>query len=1235
MDRSRSIQSRPGDRSSLEKLNRTIEGLEARIEGLIQSREPQTKPSSPTSPLQEIRDRQQMLAASRERREPEAQAIQPPAVPRPRLEPRRVAREVPPSAFTRPHPAAHLQRDPLPQRAKSHEEPSLQDITEAMSVLGMELKHDINEGVAREMSALRSEVSSIRSIAQNHDISGDLNADLARLADDIKALGERAGPEADALRAEYAELHAAIDGLAREESIQRLDNRWKDLEERIVELDTHELREELVGLAYRIDDIKSQLGAMSDNPAIRALEQKLLAVATAMEQLGSRILPTDASFNDQFALLDDRLDEISRAIAASGRAPTASPPDPAAFQRLETRLGALAQQIDAMAGETKQDTNDVLADRVSSLAVRIEELCGEQISSRLEEHLEQLSAMMSTDAARQDLPALADYLAEISARIDRLDPASLNEAMIDRLDDLARRIDAIDIQVPQQPDTDRAAIERIEDRLSGIAARLDETAFSPSSDSRALNNLELQIAHLSELISQPSTAAYGADEMSERVSALETYMTTNDEYVLEAARQAAEAVVDSFSRQAGLNASGVDISGLTALAEDLRHLEELTRSSEERSQHTLNALHSTLVQIADRLDTMEDRFSAPILPQVVPVPIMATAQAGNEPENLHQDMMASLAGSTVHTNPQTTSGNGYENVSDHNVEGITSDDVAVSADEPLSGGANPDHPRVKRGLLGQISSRLRPEQKPASKPGRTVIEPTPSLDPVDVLPPEHENALLEPGSGAPDVRKILERVRASQAAASGRPQASEPEHTDYIAAARRAAKAAAMETDPGSTEPVEGKQNGSKDDKAVSGTAFSKYRRPIMMAVGAVLLTVMAIPLVKTLSTGETAPPSLSEAPAIDASSNAAQPSSQQAADTASASDQDEIAAAPASTGQEAPQAAATEAQKPAGPDLAQTDGPLNAAADAQAVQALTGQQAVADASAEPPIVVPSSVGPTSLVEAAKDGDPIALFEIGSRYTDGRGVDTDLSEAANWYKLSADRGFAPAQYRIGTLFEKGTGITRDIEKAMDYYQKAADAGNVSAMHNLAVLFASGAKEEPDYKAAARWFEQAAELGVTDSQFNLAILYARGNGVPQDLVASYKWFDIAARAGDSDAGEKRDEVAKSMRQEQLTSAKALTRNWAPKPLDTDANEVSLPDEWADNTKPLTTASVDMEKAIFNIQAILNKNGFDAGAPDGVMGQKTIGAIKSFQASIGQEPTGTVNDALVHELLKRNT
>ncbi len=143
---------------------------------------------------------------------------------------------------------------------------------------------------------------------------------------------------------------------------------------------------------------------------------------------------------------------------------------------------------------------------------------------------------------------------------------------------------------------------------------------------------------------------------------------------------------------------------------------------------------------------------------------------------------------------------------------------------------------------------------------------------------------------------------------------------------------------------------------------------------------------------------------------------------------------------------------------------------------------------------------------------------------------------------------------------------------------------------------------------------------------------RGNGTPQNLEESYKWFAIAAKAGDKDAAQKRDEVANALKPDQLQSAKAKADMWKPVALDDRANNVNLPDEWVG--KGQTTASIDMEKAIRNIQSILNKRGYDAGQPDGMMGQKTITAIKAFQKKTGLPQDGNITEPLVRKLLEEN-
>jgi localization factor PodJL len=334
----------------------------------------------------------------------------------------------------------------------------------------------------------------------------------------------------------------------------------------------------------------------------------------------------------------------------------------------------------------------------------------------------------------------------------------------------------------------------------------------------------------------------------------------------------------------------------------------------------------------------------------------------------------------------------------------------------------------------------------------------------------------------------------------------------------------------------------------------------------------------------------------------------------------------PASQSLMPPDAAASTSAPVAAPQAAMQDPAPDLAPNAPVATATPPAVPVAS------IAVPDSVQPPALADAARKGDGLALFEIGARFTEGRGMPTDLKQAASWYQLSADRGFAPAQYRLASMYEKGNGVDRDLAKAKQYYQQAADQGNASAMHNLAVLFASGAAGPQDYATAADWFTKAANFGVSDSQFNLAILYARGNGVKQDLGESYKWFAIAAKAGDKDAAQKRDEVANALKPDKLQAAKAQVDLWKPQPIESKSNRADIPDEWSG--KGVHTASIDMKKAIRNIQAILNNNGFDAGTPDGNMGDKTTSALKSFQKSVGLTPDGKITDDVVKQLLARN-
>lgn len=1209
-----------------------------------EARSPHAAAEARPDPFAEIRQRQRMLEASRERptvREPAPYAREPAPVSRPSLSA--------PVAERAPRPAAP---QPAAPAAPAYRQPqdTMTEIAQALVNLRQDLKRDISEGVTREMNALRGELREIKASAEDRHFADDIRADMGRLAESIDHLAARStAPEAEGLRGEFEELRSLMDGLAREDSLRHIESRWDGFENQLHTLDTAGLQEELVALAYRVDDIKRHLGGMGESPAVRALEDKLISIATAMEQFGSMIQPHDRAMSEQFAAVDSRLDEISRAIAATGR--TAASGDPAMMHRLEDRLSALAEQIDLMGDRVANRASPVdgLADRLEALTMRVEELANKETTSRLDERLENLAYLLERNQRAAPQPELTGALADISRKIDALESGSVNDALAQRLDYLARRIDEMDFQ-PLQPvaaPSDHDAFLRIEGRLSDIAARLDETAAAPATDTLAMRNLEDQIANLSALMSEPRLAAEMPAELDRRMGAIEDYMATSDEYIIEAARQAAEAVVDAYARNDGLQggaSAAADMSALNALAEDLRHLGDLSRSSEDRTHRTFQALHETLVQIAERLDDMESRTARPAarMPSAdvdFDVDPYALVPAGGETmEKLAAFGTRPAAGPVMHAEPR-------EDFSAPPMATTDTSAIAIEAASKPAAGAT-----VSKGsLLSGLGKRLLPARKVKADPKapeRAVIDPTPSIDPIDVMPPEAANEPLEPGSGAPDVKKILERVRASQNAARANPKAAtENERADYIAAARRAAQAAALETE------VSAKSTAAKGEKKATsrdvspGGAFSRFRRPILLAVGAVLLAVMAFPLARTLTSGEPAP-KVEVATMTDSASSPLPQDSEtvgEPRDVAAA-----IAAAPVAETQapppivEAPAAVESPAPDrlttamPLDGEGASTLAPSGAPQDSSNFVAKDSAPAIAGMAstvAAPTITVPDLVQPVSLADAAKAGDPLALFEIGARYSDGRaGIAADPKQAVGWYQLSADKGFAPAEYRLGSIYEKGTGVDRDIVKARQYYERAANQGNASAMHNLAVLYASGALGQQDYSAAAKWFTQAANLGVTDSQFNLAILWARGNGVTLDLTESYKWFAIAAKGGDKDASQKRDEVANAMKPDQLEKARAKADMWKASPLDSKVNGADVPDEW--NGSATKTSTIDMKKAIRNIQAILNNNGFDAGQPDGELGAKTVAAIKSFQKSIGQDPSGKINDHTVRALLERN-
>lgn len=1104
-----------------------------------------------------------------------------------------------------------------------------------LAALREDLRTQMNTGFRSQFTELKRELEEVIERAQENGRSGAFIAELERLSDAVAEFGPRGDERSiNLLRLEIEQLRSAMDTLAKEETVRSVDQRWSQMDRRLEEFEARFDQspsgpdmKTLEAFAERLDQIGRSVSSLPETMSIRSLEDKVRMLSDSVSQHASR---QDMVNADVLSMMESRLDEISQAIVAATATPSI---DSEPFDRIEARISALARQIDEVT-ETS-DRSDVmnqvsiLSDKVDRIAERVE--LPEQVMDHFAGQLEIISRKLDEGSARPGTEEIIEgFETRFTALSDILDRRqseviersnTLFRELDSRLVHFAERLDRREAEVPEAEaellaviDTKFSDISRrleraeasegtivqaLEQRLEDIAARLhDSNAAIAGVDADIVRNLERQVATLSSQLAEPSREVPEFDDIAPRLDQIERSIEENREAVMEAARRVAEDAVRS------LPADGGDGAAVIGLASDLRSLEALTRKADERNTKTFEAIHDTLLKIVDRLGSVEAGHANPQQPaerRDVPTPAL-------DPE---RDIDLAM----VERKPAVAS-----------AQRTPAQAAAAAAFDARAGRPAAIHAESKRSLLGGISRALFKERDKADAQAKAAAKGAPAAgrsEPASRIDPKLANQPLEPGSGAPDLNAIMRRVRDESGPRNQ--QEADVAKADFIAAARRAAQAAAAEAEVHKKRGGEAK--GSGGGFSLSGLAKNRSK-PVMIAAAALLIAIAGLQLSNAFFGSDQ-----SAEPNFAAAYNGQQPDTAGEEEDAAPADTDlDESIAAAEAGEEEP----VEAEAAIDEELIEPDAPqvrratmagaAEPAAEQSQTAALTPQKP-----ADGPIAVPVEAGPVALREAAAGGDASAMFEIGSRYAEGRGVTADMTQAATWYERAAEQGLAPAQYRIGNFYEKGTGVTRDIAKAKAWYEKAASQGNASAMHNLAVLYAMGADGVTDNEKAARWFLDAAELGVKDSQFNLGILAAKGVGMAQNLEESYKWFALVAQTGDKDAEAKREEIANALRPDQLERAKAATQLWKARQPVAEANEVVIAPEWTES--PATTASVDMEKAIVNIQTILNKNGYDAGKPDGVMGEKTRSAIASFQKDNGMDATGQVDEALVRALLTR--
>lgn len=680
-------------------------------------------------------------------------------------------------------------------------------------------KHDLS-AIAARIKQLREEMRDEAPARAHNEPHGDTLHRLYQSAAPSRSMNHSTSNRTDnghlsMLRGDLDDLKRTVTTLAREESVKSLNNRWDAMDERF---DSFRQDHPLGG---RLDQIRQAVDVLPQSLPMKKVEDKLKTLASAVEQMSRKNAePVNGDFMRQ---IDERLDEISRAIVATARPASTNSVDTDAFERLEARIATLSSKIENVAYDRASDT---LLQRMGELAERVD----------------RLAARPAAPAANLDV--LSDQLAAIVHHLENV-PASVSATDFRNLEDRVLNIVHHLETAPQAPVADPAFMHQIDQRFEELTRRLDdhhtiaehsgirltdnlEARFDdmaryiaqnvPAGDGSndAIRNLELQIAGLAEHLSHSNDRYAEFAAIPPRLEAIEETLAVNRDFVVEAARQAAsEAIRNSAS-------FGNTHDGAIAreLADDLKTLEGLARKSEDRNTKTFEAIHDTLLKIVDRLGSLESgNVAAPVkaaVPAMEAVPAYHPPYAETEPA-FDTPVFSKFADAS----PEVT------------LAGTSEMEETAPA---------------RKSLLGSLTRSIKSRGKPDvvhKEPEIETVDNSDRIDDKSEIDSELLNRPLEPGSGMPDLNSILKRVRDERremnlAGDMGAGKA------DFIAAARRAAQAAAAEVESQTRGPVR-----NKDGK--KGSLLARQRKPILLAIGAIMIAIAGLQLKNAFISGPAA----------------------------------------------------------------------------------------------------------------------------------------------------------------------------------------------------------------------------------------------------------------------------------------------------------------------------------------------------------------------------------------------
>lgn len=147
------------------------------------------------------------------------------------------------------------------------------------------------------------------------------------------------------------------------------------------------------------------------------------------------------------------------------------------------------------------------------------------------------------------------------------------------------------------------------------------------------------------------------------------------------------------------------------------------------------------------------------------------------------------------------------------------------------------------------------------------------------------------------------------------------------------------------------------------------------------------------------------------------------------------------------------------------------------------------------------------------NSNPKGQYVLAECYYSGHGVPQDKVKAFEFYKFSADQGFAPAQNKVAWYYWAGfVGVEKNNANAFKYYKLSSDQLNAEGLLGLAECYQKGCGVEKNYAKSVECYLLSAIHGNAEAQWKIGFCYETGSGIEKNDLKAFKYYELSANQG---------------------------------------------------------------------------------------------------------------------------